>query len=143
MSRFLFYFKCRHCATWAVTAADTGKYVQCNGCGGAKKYEYREPVASDEDAKTYHMARERGVLHLPIVTIAERRCVRCGERKTLTRRRVDGEVCQECYRAEEHPPLPVKPLTREEHEAHRQRMRDQEQAMYARQDAAISSSTGE
>lgn len=61
------YYKCRHCATWAVTAGDGGPYVRCQGCGGAKKFEYFVPADDDEQyRRMFHLAKELGVLHLPL-----------------------------------------------------------------------------
>ena len=110
--KYLYYFKCRFCATWAVTAEDAGKYVRCNGCGGSKKYEYRVPVESAHDEESWVWAKANGVGHLPRpgqpIPI---RCVRCGELKTTTVNRSDGNVCPECYQAK---PLPAELLTPEQ-----------------------------
>jgi hypothetical protein len=101
--KFLSYFKCRHCATWACTAGESGPYVRCNGCGGAKKFEYRVDVEGEHNEMLFRLAKERGVLHLPIPETGPRACVRCGEISEHTMLRPDGLVCRECYKAEARP----------------------------------------
>lgn len=135
--RFLYFYKCRHCATWAATAGDDGRYVRCNGCGGSKKYEYRIVVngnAHDERLWTY--AQENGVAHLPIPEQPAFTCVRCAQdfpEKSLRYYRADGVCCRECYRAEDRPePL----LTPEEQAERAQAVRNLEREMLERQEAA-------
>lgn len=109
-TRFLYFYKCRFCATWACTAGDGGKYVKCNGCGGAKKSEYRQAVDCEHYEKMYRLATERGVLHLPIPDAGRHlTCVRCaGHVMFVTgHRRPDGWVCRACYQAEERPAAPA------------------------------------
>lgn len=64
--RYTYHYCCRHCTSWAVTADKCGNYVTCNGCGGSKRFEFANPVESEEDEKMYWMAKELGVAHLPI-----------------------------------------------------------------------------
>ena len=140
--KYLYYFKCKFCATWAVTAEDSGKYVECNGCGGSKKYEHRVPVESQHDEETWAWAKERGVGHLPRPDFTPKACTRCGETFPYTKLRVrmGGRVCVDCYRAEERPPDPLpdmspenlKRLDAERAEAIRQSQADDD----ARMDAA-------
>lgn len=118
MTAFLNYYRCRHCATWAVVVGDgpdapagAKRYVHCNGCGGAKKWEYRQP-ATEVDAELIKYATAHGVAHLPIPQQVLVSCVRCEKRTAAFLYRPDGRVCLDCYRAEEHPP--VKLLTPEE-----------------------------
>jgi hypothetical protein len=135
-----FYYRCRHCATWAVTVKDYGGYVRCNGCGGSKKFEYLEHAGIDQE--TYDYAKEFGVAHLPVPKRGPRVCVRC---EAVTERfvfRVDGVVCRACYRAEDRPPTPEEWIERAaEYEARQERMRQLEREMYERQDAATPKET--
>ena len=109
----LYRYECRNCKTWAVTADDMGRAVRCNGCKGYKVFRFPTEAEGDQDERDWHLAKERGVLHLPIPQEFGT-CKRCGETVEMrqTRYSTGGLVCLECYRAEEHPP--VRLLTPEE-----------------------------
>lgn len=123
MQRFLYYFKCRHCATWAATDRNVGGYVPCNGCGGSKKFESREPVQDGdpqhEEIWTY--ARQYGVAHLPLPGQAKP-CARCGI-APASEHRMGQFICSSCYHAEIRPTDTPKQLTPEEWDAFRRSQR--------------------
>lgn len=134
--KYLYYFRCNFCATWAVTAEDSGKYVECNGCGGSKKYEHRDPVDCQHDEETWAWAKSVGVGHLPRPDMTPKQCKRCGNtfEYTKLRLRMGGLVCVDCYKAEERPPDPL--LTPEQQD---QMLAEKRQAQVdddARMDAA-------
>lgn len=135
MTRFLWFYKCRHCATWAASHVDAGTHVRCNGCGGAKKSEYRMAVNSPEEQEIWAYSLRNGVAHLPIPDTSPKVCTRCGEtcEARYLRARMGQIVCKGCYEAEERPYESL--LTHDD-------VRRIEREMAARQEAAFGT-TGE
>ena len=107
-TKFLNYFKCAHCATWAISTWANNGYVTCNGCGGSKKWNYRQIVNGEHDEQMWAVADARGVAHLPLPDLTPTPCQRCDTPtpKGQMERRPDGLVCRACYRAEERPTPP-------------------------------------
>jgi hypothetical protein len=121
--RILSHYKCRFCATWAITAQDGGKYVHCNGCGGAKKFEFFSDVTDKETTRQWHKAKALGVLHLPEPNTTHT-CAHCG----VTSDKVGYYfaqlwLCKDCYKAAQTSTAPVL-LTPEEQEAKLKAQRD-------------------
>lgn len=119
------YFKCNHCATWAVTITSDKRHVTCNGCGGYKRFMFEDAISEE----VYAYAKRNGIAHLPLPDYSPRPCTRCGETFEYSKLhlRMGGLVCVDCYRAEAHPPL----LTVEQ-----QAEKLAEQMMQARDDEA-------
>ena len=64
--KFTWHYRCRHCATWAITARDSGSWVRCNGCGGAKTFQFRSNALKPDELEAWNYANEHGVAHLPL-----------------------------------------------------------------------------
>ena len=138
------YFQCGHCKTWAVTLKEY-RYVTCNGCGGSKASKYK---AHGDSQDIIDYCTRNGVAHLPLPEPNRKLpCVRCGKDtiNATMLRRTDGLVCRPCYRAEDRPTLTPEQMAANVRAAAERsaRLRQMETEMYDRQDAGISSSTGE
>lgn len=104
--KFTWHYRCRHCATWAITAKDSGAWVRCNGCGGAKTFQFRSNALKPDELEAWNYAKEHGVAHLPLpgsMPMAPFTCTRCGEDfpEDAPRHYRNGRrCCDACYHAE-------------------------------------------
>lgn len=109
-SRYLYFYLCKHCATWAATAGDSGSYVDCNGCGGSKAYKHRALLTSDPmHQQLWDYATQNGVAHLPIPVVGSRVCPRCDREVDARKTRYHQMfwICVDCYHAAVPPPAPL------------------------------------
>ena len=150
-SRYLYYYRCFRCTTWAVTAGDVGRSVRCNGaCGGYKAYKHRELLTSDpHDQELWDYATQHGVAHLPIPNTSSRPCHRCGETFEPKAMRYHQMfwVCKACYDAAVPPPPPPQPITQDiidaANAAHKAREKKHREYELFGQETAFTGNTGE
>jgi protein-arginine kinase activator protein McsA len=133
MTKHLWYYTCRHCATWAASHVDAGTHVRCNGCGGSKKSEFRVAVNDPVAEEIWAYSKRNGIAHLPLPDTSPKACARCGEtfEAKHLRARMGQIVCKGCYEAEERPY--ESSLTRED-------LDRMEREMFARHEAAYGTS---
>lgn len=133
MSATVYTYRCKNCKTLAITnsAPIAGHPERC-ACRSWMAFLWSEPMT--ETQRT--LLANRRIVFNPYVQPQDWTCVRCDAvfpPAARGRFRVDGRVCDACYRAEEPPP--VRLATREEIDASaaasRRREQEREDAHFA------------